>query len=170
MLSLLYAIAEPVSVKVKERTREKVYLHLVSELGELAEELNIRAGELYKEAGPDGVMGEAADCMNCLCDLVWNSPIADKKRFIALVDSKIKMTGTPSPEVAKRQFLDGLGPALTALRPLTHETPLPPEVVADEMAALLSKLINVITCTQPIDSTFWTAYETKCLKWLEKAA
>jgi len=67
----LFEIAHEVSAVVPPRSAEKVYLHLLSEIGELGEEASIAAGELYKSPGADGVVGEAADVVNCLADLVW---------------------------------------------------------------------------------------------------
>ena len=42
----------------------------VEELGELSVELQIAAGVSYKEAGKDGVVGEAIDLITCVLDLI----------------------------------------------------------------------------------------------------
>lgn len=67
----LFTVAHKVSAVVPARTSEKVYLHLLSEIGEIGEEASIAAGELYKSPGADALVGEAADVINCLADLVW---------------------------------------------------------------------------------------------------
>lgn len=42
----------------------------VEELGELSVELQIAAGVSYKEAGKDGVVGEAIDLITCVLDII----------------------------------------------------------------------------------------------------
>ncbi len=54
------------------RTPQDVMISLVSEVGELAEEVNIRFSTraTYKLAGPDGVIGESVDVILCVMDLL----------------------------------------------------------------------------------------------------
>lgn len=52
------------------RTISDVMIYATSELGELAEEVNIRNGYSSKEEGKDGIVGEAVDCIICLMDLI----------------------------------------------------------------------------------------------------
>jgi NTP pyrophosphatase (non-canonical NTP hydrolase) len=55
----------------KTRTRNSVMNATTAELGELAEEVNIAEGASYKEAGPDGVKGEAIDLIISGLDLLY---------------------------------------------------------------------------------------------------
>ncbi|EPX83954.1 hypothetical protein [Salipiger mucosus] len=71
--STLFAITDPVSSAVADRTQRQVVLATLSELGELADEVNIASGYISKQPDEDGVVGEAADVMICLADLVWKS-------------------------------------------------------------------------------------------------
>ena len=54
------------------RTPQDVMISLVSEVGELAEEVNIRFSTraTYKTVGSDGVIGEGVDVILCVMDLL----------------------------------------------------------------------------------------------------
>ena len=52
------------------RTVSDVLTHLVTEVGELAQEVIISNGKSYKEPGVDGVTGEAIDVMLCALDII----------------------------------------------------------------------------------------------------
>lgn len=67
------------SMSVKDnRTVSDVLTHMVTEVGELAQEIQIEQGMSYKTAGEDGVAGEAIDVMLCALDIIalsqptWN--------------------------------------------------------------------------------------------------
>lgn len=76
----LYSLVKTASLKVdaieaKPRTRYSVYASAQSEMGELADEIRILEGDLNKEVGPDGVIGEAVvgkavDVIACMLDLI----------------------------------------------------------------------------------------------------
>ena len=71
----LYSLVKTASLKVdaieaKPRTRYSVYASAQSEMGELADEILILEGDLNKEVGPDGVIGEAIDVIACMLDLI----------------------------------------------------------------------------------------------------
>lgn len=53
------------------RTRQSVLAAVMSEVGELAEEVNISEGMSYKTPGPDGVFGEAIDVIAATADLIY---------------------------------------------------------------------------------------------------
>ena len=55
-----------------DRKPFRILAHTVSELGELSDELVISEGFGYKEAGVDGVVGEAIDAIICLFDIIHN--------------------------------------------------------------------------------------------------
>jgi len=76
----LLLTAHDTSNLVQPRSQEKVFLHMRSELGELDEEIKIAMGELYKDAGPDGIIGEAADVLICISDLIWISTTSSDLR------------------------------------------------------------------------------------------
>jgi hypothetical protein len=52
------------------RTLYSIQTSATSEFGELADEVRIDQGHSYKEAGVDGVVGEAIDTILCLLDLI----------------------------------------------------------------------------------------------------
>lgn len=53
-----------------DRKLDDVIIHLMTEVGELAQEAIIAAGRSYKQPGKDGVVGEAIDVINCALDIV----------------------------------------------------------------------------------------------------
>jgi hypothetical protein len=52
------------------RSEQDVFNKLIEEVGELAIEISVLTGNTYKKGGPDGVVGEAIDAINCLIDLI----------------------------------------------------------------------------------------------------
>jgi NTP pyrophosphatase (non-canonical NTP hydrolase) len=52
------------------RSLSDVFLHLSTEFGELAQEVQIAEGKSYKEPGSDGVVGEGIDVIACTLDLI----------------------------------------------------------------------------------------------------
>jgi len=54
-----------------DRTLQDVLTHLMTEVGELAQEIQIAEGKSYKEHGEDGVVGEAVDVINCVLDIIY---------------------------------------------------------------------------------------------------
>lgn len=53
-----------------DRNPYGILASLVSEVGELSEEVSILEGDSYKDEGPDGVLGEAVDVIICAYDLI----------------------------------------------------------------------------------------------------
>ena len=53
-----------------DRTVSDILHYAYTEMGELAEEHIIEQGRSYKNAGPDGVVGEAMDAILCLLDII----------------------------------------------------------------------------------------------------
>ena len=52
------------------RDVKSVYIYGQSEMGELADEINIATGMSNKPVGKDGIVGEAIDAIICLVDLI----------------------------------------------------------------------------------------------------
>jgi hypothetical protein len=52
------------------RTPYSILASATSELGELAEEVQIHQNHSYKKPGDDGIVGEAIDTICCLLDLI----------------------------------------------------------------------------------------------------
>lgn len=67
-----------------KRTLNDVLTSLVSEVGELAEEIKIESGRSYKSPGRDGIKGEVIDCINCLVDILY---VHDRKMTALEFDS-----------------------------------------------------------------------------------
>lgn len=55
---------------INNRHEQQIFMKAVEEMGELAVEVAIHRGESYKTPGPDGIVGEAIDVINCLLDLI----------------------------------------------------------------------------------------------------
>lgn len=53
------------------RTISDILTHLVSEVGELAQEVIIKEGRSYKDPSEDGLTGEALDIIICALDIIY---------------------------------------------------------------------------------------------------
>lgn len=52
------------------RSVTDILIHLTTEVGELAEEVQISQGKSYKPRGEDGIVGEAIDIILCALDII----------------------------------------------------------------------------------------------------
>ena len=88
-ITLIKSVLEASAKVDNQRTGVHVMVHLVSELGELAQEVIIAQGRSYKEPGKDGVVGETIDVLLCLIDLLYvaNNKDADLVRAITANDT-----------------------------------------------------------------------------------
>lgn len=61
------------------------------ELGELSVEVQIKEGVSYKQAGKDGVVGEAIDLITCLLDIIHiNYPELTEEDLVAIAIPKLE--------------------------------------------------------------------------------
>jgi NTP pyrophosphatase (non-canonical NTP hydrolase) len=67
------------SKKVKGRKISQVFYSLTEEVGELATELAIEEGHSTKNAGPDGVKGEAVDVILCAVDILHIAGVTEEE-------------------------------------------------------------------------------------------
>lgn len=61
------------------RSPVSIMLKVGEEVGELSTEVAVQAGLSYKKAGSDGVLGESADVMIAIIDLVYKSGYSQKQ-------------------------------------------------------------------------------------------
>ncbi len=176
----LLSRAHDVSAVVKPRTAQKVYFHFLSELGELAEEANIAAGELYKDAGPDGVVGEAADVINCIADLLWITE-PDKKALSGACSDIARLTGLEDFEIrsewpdfaqAKNEFSFATGEIQILQEMSEGEASLDDESVRFLIATMIKAVMVFAKACDPklTRDGFTEIYSAKCAKWREKAS
>lgn len=86
------------TLKVSERIKDdrnvhEVFMSLQKELGELAEEIEIAYSprRASKSPGPDGVSGEAIDCILCLLDLIKvHNPVITPEEIVSHALKKLK--------------------------------------------------------------------------------
>jgi len=73
------------------RTIQDVLTHAMTELGELAQEVQIAGGKSYKQQGVDSVVGEALDVINCMIDIIYihYGVLADEHYLKALNSRKL---------------------------------------------------------------------------------
>lgn len=79
------------SLKVGSDNRDAIFKSLIEEVGELATEIAIEDGTKNREASPDGVVGEAIDCLVVIIDMIHNE-IGDNihgQAFLDRVQSKL---------------------------------------------------------------------------------
>lgn len=174
---LLCVTAQHVSALVPARAPRTVFLHLVSELGELAEEGIIRAGELNKPAGPDGVLGESCDALNCLLDLVWLAGNGNADTARDLTARVCKAAALPDWDgIAPVPFptaLTAFTAAISDLRAI-HALVERPRWVArssiDACARLLTAILVLAKAAEPDadQAQVLALFQAKCAKWRRK--
>jgi hypothetical protein len=71
LFSTVFDAAQKADIYHATRDRNSIFNHAMSEMGEIALEINIANGQSYKEAGPDGIVGEALDAIASLLDLIY---------------------------------------------------------------------------------------------------
>ena len=73
------------------RNSFRVLAKCVEELGELSVEVQIKEGTSYKQAGKDGVVGEAIDLITCLLDIIHiNYPELTEADLLAIAIPKLE--------------------------------------------------------------------------------
>lgn len=70
MAESLFELTRETGNLLPERKITSIYLSLASEVGELAQEVDVEIGGTYKEKGEDGIVGEAVDAIITLFDLI----------------------------------------------------------------------------------------------------
>lgn len=70
------------------RTMQDILTHLMTEVGELAQEIQIAEGKSYKECGADGVVGEAIDVIACAIDIISQSDPSLTEHDLSIILSK----------------------------------------------------------------------------------
>ena len=76
---------------VTDRTLSSVLLHMVTEVGELAQEIQIDDGDSYKTAGDDGVIGEAIDVIACALDIIClHDPDITEETLTVIMHDKLQ--------------------------------------------------------------------------------
>jgi NTP pyrophosphatase (non-canonical NTP hydrolase) len=85
-----YALTTTKEVKNK-RTIQDILTHLMTEVGELAQEIQIAEGKSYKEHGKDGVIGEAIDVIACAIDVISKyDPEINENDLITILTKKLQ--------------------------------------------------------------------------------
>lgn len=90
------------SIQVQNtRNIQDVLTHATTELGELAQEVQIAGGKSYKQPGPDGVVGEALDVIACMIDMIYihYGVLADEEYLVSLVKPKMEKWKEKSKQV-----------------------------------------------------------------------
>lgn len=76
-------------LSIINRTLHSVQAHLVSEIGELAEEVNIATGFSTKTQGSDGLVGEAVDIIQCALDFIHIvDPTITEAQLVEIMEKK----------------------------------------------------------------------------------
>lgn len=72
------------------RKLDDVMVHMMTEVGELAQEIIIAAGRSHKQPGKDGVVGEAIDVINCALDIIrLTEPNITEEQLRVICDPKL---------------------------------------------------------------------------------
>lgn len=81
------------SIQVQNtRDIQDILTHSMTELGELAQEVQIDQGNSYKQPGSDGIVGEALDVIACMVDMIYvhYGVAADEEYLISLMKPKLE--------------------------------------------------------------------------------
>lgn len=89
--TIVKRILETSSEIINDRTKSDVLVHLVTEVGELAQEIQIAEGKSYKEEGADGVVGEAIDVIICALDIIhlYNPSLTENYDLSRILEPKL---------------------------------------------------------------------------------
>jgi hypothetical protein len=88
----IFSVVKEYSSKIKDgRTLQDVLTHATTELGELAQEIQIVKGKSYKKPGKDGIVGECLDLIACAIDVIaLRYPNLNEEYLISLLEEKMK--------------------------------------------------------------------------------
>lgn len=110
-MSIFLKTALDVTKEVKtSRTTQDILTHLMTEVGELAQEIQISEGKSYKEQGKDGVIGEAIDVIACAIDIItkYDPSVTEDDLTIILTKKLEKWKNTAKlDEEDNDEFADG---------------------------------------------------------------
>lgn len=85
------------------RTHHDVLAYMMTELGELSEEIIIANGKSYKDPGVDGIIGEAVDVILCALDMInISNPQMTEDEILEIVIRKCKKWRIKTNERAER--------------------------------------------------------------------
>lgn len=74
-----------------DRSPQDVMCSAMEEVGELAREVNIEFSNSHKKPGKDGVVGEIADSIICLMDLLHiTHPELTEENFSQIIQNKLE--------------------------------------------------------------------------------
>lgn len=91
-----------VSKKAGKRTRYEVLAILMEEVGELATEINIAEGYKKRPEGKDGIIGECADVLNAVIDIMYlTDPTMTDEKFKAIMQKKLDKWNSYFSKVAE---------------------------------------------------------------------
>lgn len=92
------------SIQVEnQRDIQDILTHAMTELGELAQEVQIASGKSYKHEGADGIVGEALDVIACMVDMIYvhYGVLANEEYMISLMKPKLEKWKQKDKEIRK---------------------------------------------------------------------
>lgn len=92
MENVLDSVLEVCRKIENSRTLKDIFMHLVSEVGELGQEIEIHYNpDHYKKAGKDGVIGEAIDVILCAVDTIYKyDESITKEDIMNIINNKLE--------------------------------------------------------------------------------
>jgi hypothetical protein len=73
------------------RTLQDVLTHMITEVGELAQEIQLDAGKSNRLPSADGIVGEAIDVVACALDVIHlQSPSLTEEDLVAIIQLKLQ--------------------------------------------------------------------------------
>lgn len=93
----IFDLIKETSIAIEDgRWIDDVLIHTITEVGELAIEVQIKQGNSYKTAGTDGIFGESVDILICVVDMmIRDNPEVTEDQVVNAVKAKLqKWTST----------------------------------------------------------------------------
>lgn len=104
-MTLVSEILDTSTQVENDRNIQDILTHAMTELGELALEIQISRGKSYKSAGSDGIVGEALDVIACMVDIIYihYGILADEKYMVSLIKPKLEKWKQKDKEILEQK-------------------------------------------------------------------
>lgn len=89
------------------RNIQDILTHAMTELGELAQEVQIAEGKSYKPVGSDGIVGEALDVIACMVDIIYihYGILVNEDYMVSLIKPKLEKWKQKDKEIQDKQIV-----------------------------------------------------------------
>lgn len=180
----VWEAAKQADIYHKNRTVQSIYNHAMSEMGEIALEVNIEDGQSYKAPGSDGIVGESLDAIAAMLDLVYKvNPDFPKDRYLEATNKNRhthskSMFSTPRVQVTTIHGLLNvvqaeMGKVALAINDVNNFKLFQVQMkLIDTSLEVVASLLDLIYKVNPdfTEEQLVAILDPKMKKWIEKIA